>query len=163
MESASGMISARVTLPMSVDTAVRTATSSATWMTERMAKKDAAFEAYRALYKEGLVNDNLLPATEEADDELVEHNTKDHTPSLVQASPTLDPWPLIAQVQHNDPHAYKRTLLTLRGIEERPIHMVLLTPISLPTVDVALHWNVSTCFKAESLSLSDVALDNEGT
>jgi len=44
-----------------VNKAVRTAESRSLWMSERNAIKDAAFEAYVALFKAGLVNDNLLP------------------------------------------------------------------------------------------------------
>ena len=163
METALGVISARVTLPISVDPAVRTANSSESWATERMAKQDAAFEAYQALYTAGLVNENLLPAKQEVDDDLAGHNIPDHTPSLVQASPTLDPWPLISHVQQSNPYDYKRTLLTLRGIGEQPTRVLLLTPTTLPTVpDIVLHWNHATIFEVESLSLPGIVLNKEG-
>ena len=54
-------IRAKVILPLSVNEAVRTAESRKLWMSENNAIKDSAFEAYIALYKAGLVNDNLLP------------------------------------------------------------------------------------------------------
>jgi hypothetical protein len=37
-----------------------------------MAKKDAAFQGYIALYREGLVNDNLLPLLGEVEEALPE-------------------------------------------------------------------------------------------
>ncbi|KAF2829875.1 dicer-like protein 2 [Ophiobolus disseminans] len=159
MEPTLGKISARVTLPISVDPAVRTATGPGTWVTERMAKKDAAFEAYMALYKAGLVNDNLLPAQQEVDDELAKHNTTDQTPSLVQASPTFDPWPLIAQCQQQNPEIYYRTLLILHGVEEKPIHMLLLTPATLPTIqEILLYWNNSTRLKVVGSCMPNMTL-----
>src|SRR6266496_4033762 len=49
-----GAILATVTLPNSVDPGIRRARGLQAWKTERMAKIDAAFEAYIALYKAGL-------------------------------------------------------------------------------------------------------------
>lgn len=164
MEKSIGVISARVTLPISVDPAVRTTVSSETWATERMAKQDAAFEAYTVLYKSGLVNNNLLPAHEEADDDdLSGQNIPDNTPSLVQASPTFDPWPSIAQCQQITPQIYYRTLLSLHGVEANPIHMVLLTPASLPSIaDLVLYWNHSVQFELTFSCLSSMTLTDEG-
>src|SRR5438045_4278178 len=54
-------VMATVTLPNSVDPAVRRASGLNSWKTERMARRDAAFQAYIALYSAGLVNDHLLP------------------------------------------------------------------------------------------------------
>lgn len=164
METGPGMVSARVTLPISVDPAVRTATSTKGWATERMAKQDAAFEAYTTLFKAGLVNDNLLPARQDIDEyDLGGHNIADKTSSLLQASPTFDPWPLIAQQQEENPRVYHQTLLTLRGAETKPIHMVLLTPTTMPTVsDLTLHWNQSTSFTIHSSHLPSTTLAYEG-
>jgi dsRNA-specific ribonuclease len=163
MEDVLGVISARVTLPISVDPAVRDATSSKGWATERMAKQDAAFEAYTALYKAGLVNDNLLPARQEVDeDDISGHNIPDNTPSLVQASSTFDPWPLIAQCQQKGPNVYHRTLLVLRDVVEKPIYMLLLTPTTMPTIsDLKLYWNQSTHFTIDASCLPSMALTNE--
>lgn len=54
-------IGAIVYLPAQVALELREARSSRTWMSEKAAKRDAAFYAYRALHKAGLVNDNLVP------------------------------------------------------------------------------------------------------
>jgi hypothetical protein len=56
----SGFVIATITLPNYIDPLVRKASSSGRWKTERMAKKDAAFQCYITLYKKSLVNDNLL-------------------------------------------------------------------------------------------------------
>jgi dsRNA-specific ribonuclease len=160
-ETEFGVISARVTLPISVDPAVRTATSLKSWATERLAKQDAAFQAYTALYRAGLINDNLLPARY-TDDELSELQLPDHRPSLVQVSPTLDPWPLVAQHQQANPHVYYRTLLTLRSPSEAPVHMLLFTPTVLPNIpEIILYWNESIQFQIDCSWLSKVVLGDD--
>src|ERR1700693_2445179 len=56
-----GRIRGFVTLPNSVHPSVRQASSLRSWQKRNMAAKDAALQAYVALYKAGLLNDNLLP------------------------------------------------------------------------------------------------------
>jgi dsRNA-specific ribonuclease len=149
-------------LPISVDPAVRIASGIETWATERLAKQDAAFEAYKALYQAGLVNDHLLPAVQEMEIELADLQIPDHRPSLIPVSPTIDPWPLIARHQHQNPHTYYRTRLTLRDHDGTLAHMLLLTPTILPTIpEVLLHWNRSTRFRVESSWLQGVVLSDD--
>ncbi|KAF3343611.1 hypothetical protein VdG2_08405 [Verticillium dahliae VDG2] len=52
-----------VLLPSYVPAAVRHAESRRSWKSEHQASKDAAFQAYVALYKAGLVNEHMLPLT----------------------------------------------------------------------------------------------------
>lgn len=54
-------IGATVYLPAQVVPELRVARSKHTWQGEKAAKKDAAFQAYKALHEAGLVNDNLVP------------------------------------------------------------------------------------------------------
>jgi hypothetical protein len=56
-----GLTISEVHLPLSLEPSVRIAKSHRSWETAKAAKKDAAFHAYEALYRAGLVNDNLLP------------------------------------------------------------------------------------------------------
>jgi hypothetical protein len=140
---------------------VRTATSLQSWATERSAKRDAAFQAYTALYRAGLINANLLPARH-TDDELSEFPIPDHRPSLVPVSPPFDPWPLVAQCQHANPNVYSRTLLTLRSPNDAPAHMLLFTPITLPTIpEIVLYWNRSIQCQIECSCLSGVTLSDD--
>lgn len=59
--------------------------------------KDAAFEAYVALYKAGLVNDNLMPLLkhESTEDELAMGIEKRSL--IVQASAQMNPWIEVAR------------------------------------------------------------------
>ncbi|KAL5118994.1 Dicer-like protein 2 [Pleosporales sp. CAS-2024a] len=157
----SGLITARVILPMSVDPKFRTACGTKSWTTERMAKQDAAFEAYKALYVAGLVNDNLLPARQEVDDAIAELQIPDHRPSLVPVSPLLDPWPLIARCQQEKPQVYHRVRLTLHMEDTVPIHLLLLTPTAMPDISgITLYWNKSETIKIESSKMQDMVLNN---
>jgi hypothetical protein len=57
--------SASMRLPSALPTSVQYAKSLQSWISERAAAKDAAFQIYARLYEMGLVNDNLLPLTHE--------------------------------------------------------------------------------------------------
>lgn len=59
------LIKATVLLPVSLPPEVRQATSSRAWFSESNACKDAAFQAYRALYEAKLIDEHLLPLKEE--------------------------------------------------------------------------------------------------
>ena len=62
-----GRVSAKVVLPSVLPEDVRHASSQLRWPSEKTATKDAAFCAYRVLYDNGFINDNLLPFSKEAD------------------------------------------------------------------------------------------------
>ncbi|KAG8630094.1 hypothetical protein KVT40_001713 [Elsinoe batatas] len=64
--------SASVVLPSFVHPDVRSARTVWSWRSEGAAIKDVAFEAYVALHKAGLVNDNLLPLLRDTPDEILE-------------------------------------------------------------------------------------------
>jgi dsRNA-specific ribonuclease len=154
-----GQIAAKVSLPISVDPSVRSANSSRTWKTERMAKRDAAFEAYKALYAAGLVNENLLPVKDEYDGELAQYQTCESQPSVVTVSDTLDPWKMVAQ--HHDALSYRwhNTLLEVTTLGEESLRIILLTPSMLPTIpDVFLHWNETKQYNVKVSPLHDEAL-----
>ncbi|CAO2651114.1 Nn.00g094110.m01.CDS01 [Neocucurbitaria sp. VM-36] len=153
---------ARVTLPISVDPTVRSAKSLKSWKTERMARKDAAFEAYRALYNVGLVNDNLLPSRYEVDEEAAHFQTSDYRPSVVPVLPTFDPWLSIARHHHANPHVWYRRMLEVCTSEEHPIYMVLLTPDTMPEIpELILHWNETKRYRVKSSWLPGKPLSNQ--
>jgi hypothetical protein len=79
-----------------------------------MAMRDASFEAYRALYAAGLINDNLLPARQDANDLAAKSQRMDNNISLIQASQTLDPRAPVAECQHQQ-SLQCHTLLKLNG------------------------------------------------
>ena len=91
-ESASGVaISATVILPPFLPKEVRQAESRSSWKSESNATKDAAFQAYVALYHAGLVNDNLLPFKP---DQLPGIETR---APIAEVESSFNPWKDVAQ------------------------------------------------------------------
>jgi dsRNA-specific ribonuclease len=124
-----------------------------------MARKDAAFQAYKALHVAGLVNDNLLPEREEASDEVASFQIPDITPSLVNASLPFDPWQEIATQQSKPSQAYHRILLRMKDRENVLHQVALLMPSPLPPVPkFDLHWSETKDFTIESALLSEAHL-----
>ncbi|KIW22325.1 uncharacterized protein PV07_12222 [Cladophialophora immunda] len=86
---------ATVCLPSSLPPSLQKAESKFRWRTEKKAKQDAAFQAYLALYKAGLVTEYLLPPEwpKETDtDRSVE--TRD---SEYDVRSQYDPWPMVME------------------------------------------------------------------
>ncbi|OCK75355.1 hypothetical protein K432DRAFT_337600 [Lepidopterella palustris CBS 459.81] len=138
-----GTVIAHVTLPISVAPSVRSASSSRSWKTERNAKKDAAFQAYKALHTAGLVNDNLLPLID-AQDETPEFNVSCEESSLVPVAPKMDPWIGLARQQQFCPRVYYKALFNISSVGENPLEMVMLTPCPMPYIPPGvLYWNES--------------------
>jgi dsRNA-specific ribonuclease len=130
------------------------------WRTERMAKKDVAFEAYKALYFAGLVNDNLLPVRSEADDMASEFQIPQHTPSMVPSLPTLNPWLSVAEQHRTKPQTYFRTLVEIQTVDEQPLYFRLFTLFDVPMVgSIDLFWNESNTYTATISKRSEVTLD----
>lgn len=80
-----------VLLPSIVPQTLRKIEGKFTWRSEKMATKDVAFQAYVALHKAGLLNDNLLP-----------HEKKDvaplqERPSHARVQCLFDPWQHVAR------------------------------------------------------------------
>ena len=137
-------ISAQVLLPTSVDVSVRSACSKSLWITEKMARKDAAFEAYKALYHAGLVNDNLLPFVyvDAAVDEA--YSDIEKRPSIVKVSDQIDVWPSLVQFPG---HSYG-SLVRITGQDQITTDMIMLLPGRMPAITgtTNLYWDQNTTF-----------------
>ena len=161
-EEDSGNISAEVTLPLSVDPTLRVAHSLKVWRTERMAMKDAAFETYKMLHQNGLVNDNLLHVKQEVDKSAAQFQISDKTSSLIEVFPALDPWRFIAKCQQQNPHAYHRALLEFQGINDKSFYMDLYLPTQLPAIpELTFFWNETKRITVTSHWRSGVVLSDE--
>lgn len=109
-----------------------------------MARRDAAFEAYKALYKAGLVNDNLLPLGHI--DEGVEdaYAAVEKRPSLVELSDQSNPWIHVAQ-EWQQSTTLQASTITIAEIAEMRTEMMLLLPFELPNIeDIILYWDRDT-------------------
>ena len=87
---------AKVRLPNSVDASVREASSATEWKSEKLAKRDAAFEAYVTLYHAGLVSDNLLPIRGYDEAAAEAQSAVEKIVSLVEINEQLNIWTSIA-------------------------------------------------------------------
>ncbi|KAG6013396.1 hypothetical protein E4U54_006810 [Claviceps lovelessii] len=89
-ESTPPTLSATVLLPSFVPTKLRVIDGKLRWLSEKNATKEVAFEAYRALYEAGMVNEHLLPFKYE-DIPGVEDRA-----SEVEVEALFDPWIAVA-------------------------------------------------------------------
>lgn len=133
-----GFIRAKVILPISVHEAVRIAESQKEWLSEKNAIKDAAFQAYVALYHAGLINDNLLPLLkrDEVVDELMTSAVETRA-SLMVVNQQLDPWIVAA-------HAWRAGDMELSQCTITVGNLVLqvFLPVNIPAVKpFTLYWD----------------------
>ncbi|KAI0479234.1 dicer-like protein 2 [Xylariaceae sp. FL0804] len=98
------ILRATVVLPASLPPHLRRRSSSRAWKSEANACKDAAFQAYKALYSAGLVSENLLPLMSDIL-EGVETRT-----SMMEVNDVWDPWPRVAQQLATSTDLQQRTL-----------------------------------------------------
>lgn len=83
------LVNATVILPSCLISSVRRTSGLKWWLTEHAAMKDTAFQAYVALYRAGLLTDNLLPFGCE---QMVEGDAHENIPSIVEIQAQLIPW-----------------------------------------------------------------------
>lgn len=154
-------VTAEVTLPISVDPVVRKASSSRAWKTERQAKKDAAFEAYTALYRVGLVNDNLLPLLHTLE-EAPEANQTDNGSSFVLVSARVDPWVNAIRRQHDQRRTWYKCKVVVGTQTQSSKDVFALMPISVtPPSPFGLFWNGTISYQANMTLLEPTALTPE--
>ncbi|KAI0181482.1 hypothetical protein GGR52DRAFT_524797 [Hypoxylon sp. FL1284] len=137
-------ISATVVLPMLLPPDLRRVESKSIWRSERNASKDAAFEAYVAIYKAGLLNDNLLPLKDEF---LSEAQTR---VGEAEVSERWNPW---TQVAHAWGRQVELNQRRLRLIDQRGNVMCeydASLPVPFPALaNFELFWDESTSWRVE--------------
>ena len=84
--------------PLSVNENLRKHGSRSSWVSEKNAMKDAAFESYASLYSAGFVNDNLLPLLrhDAVVDELLRSEVEKRA-SIISVDEQLNPWADVAK------------------------------------------------------------------
>ncbi|KAH8164933.1 hypothetical protein CIB48_g3304 [Xylaria polymorpha] len=102
-------ISALVQLPPSLPEAIRRVKGLRQWYSEKNAFKDAAFQAFKAIYEAGLVNGNLMPLI---DDILEGIETRS---SIVEVNEVWKPWRNVAQLWGQCNERAQRELLLKDG------------------------------------------------
>ncbi|KAK2047429.1 RNase3 domain-containing protein [Colletotrichum somersetense] len=138
-------IRAIVVLPSYLPSHVRTTKSQMAWKSEKNATKDAAFQAYVALYKAGLVNDNLLPFRPE---DFVPGIGK--VPAILQVNGLLNAWIKVAEAwKLGDSLRLTRILLKdSAGVLQGEYDMVL--PLWIPGLQtMPVHLDYDTTWSLE--------------
>ncbi|KAL4945766.1 hypothetical protein BDV06DRAFT_219010 [Aspergillus oleicola] len=155
------MVKGKVTLPSCVIPAVRRATGKSWWKTERAARKEAAFQAYKALHEHGLINDNLLPLTKSR--EFTMKDLEFLLPASLDVSEQYDPWVDWANAWASP--NLQETRITVWHNGEKA-HMKLITPAFLPYIEpMNLFWDSEAIYNieletAEPVSLTAKDLEN---
>lgn len=144
-----GVSIANVSLPNSVDPSVREACSLYQWTSEKLARRDAAFEAYIALYHANLVSDNLLPLRGQGDEDIAEaQKSVQKIVSLIDIDEQLDMWSSIAREWCHVTTIYISSVLITHGGSPR-VKMLMVLPKPLPnSLEIDLHWDAFTTLKA---------------
>lgn len=139
------LLQGTVILPTCVHPSVRRTEGKRWWRTERAARKEAAFEAYKALHKIGLVNDNLLPLTRKA--ELHSDEKVSNLPAIVDVSEQYDPWVDWAHSWSSPDIHQSRIAVQLNGQVVPGFAMDLTGPTFIqPFEPMALYWDKDNVF-----------------
>ena len=135
--------SVTVRLPNSVDNTVREARSSRRWPTEKLARRDAALEAYTALYRNGLVTDHLLPLRGLDEVKAEAYQRVQRIESLIDVESQFSIWPYVASAWQEPNRSTHR--LRLRKDAETMANLLLHLPVMLPDIPVStLYWDEVT-------------------
>ena len=106
---------------------MREARSSSQWFTEKFAKRDAAFEAYIALFRAGLVNENLLPLR--YDEEIAEAVSAVYKrPNLVEVARQMNFWSDLIAPEWETRSKLHRSYVTLYSEGEPMMRMFMVLP-----------------------------------
>ncbi|KAL3422431.1 dicer-like protein 2 [Phlyctema vagabunda] len=160
------LVVATVILPLSVDEAVRVAHSRTAWLSEKNAIKDAAFEAYIALYRAGLVNENLLPLLRHDPliDEL-ESTMVETRPSIVRVREQINPWTHVSEAWKYLEGQRDRSENTNLKIQQAAItlgnlNMRIYLPVAIPQVaPFRLYWDEDTELQVTTTTLGYEPVD----
>ncbi|KIX93481.1 uncharacterized protein Z520_10901 [Fonsecaea multimorphosa CBS 102226] len=144
-------VAAKVYLPTTLPPGLQNAESKFSWRTEKKAKQDAAFQAYLALYKAGLVTEHLLPPEwpKEADtncsieqkdsDDAIEKRESDYNVQSQQ-----DPWPMLMELWTTSDIVYAHRLKVEAADCAYPTMLLLLpqkiSSLNFPLVTTSSSW-----------------------
>ncbi|KAI0885310.1 uncharacterized protein GGS22DRAFT_163408 [Annulohypoxylon maeteangense] len=138
-------VTATVVLPMSVRIPeLRRIESSGCWFSEKNASKDAALQAYIAIHKAGLLNNNLLPLNHEF---LSSYDTR---AGMAEVHERWSPWTQVAHAwgQQNDIYQRRLRLINQHGGIICEFDASLPVPFSgAPDFDV--FWDKSNAWRVE--------------
>ena len=139
------LVRAKVILPVTLDHSLRVHKSQNLWGSEKNATKDAAFEAYVALYHAGLVNDHLLPLS------FMEHSKcMEKQVSLVEVRQQFNPWPAVARAWEHKEKLQRRVLTVKDEAGSTKCQIKMLVPAKVPNMKaIRIYFSYSSEWKIE--------------
>jgi dsRNA-specific ribonuclease len=157
-ESDGLQVKGKVTLPSCVHPDVRRTEGRSWWMTERAARKEAAFQAYKALYEAGLVNDNLLPLTKSR-----EFTLKDLAllPAVMEVSEQYDPWVDWAYSWSSETPGVHLSRIVVRHNGDVAYMKLLCPTVPPPLEPMTLFWDNETTYMVEVEAAQQIDLSTE--
>ncbi|CAN8103593.1 unnamed protein product [Discula destructiva] len=134
------LLKATVLLPITVPKHVRQATSARSWLSEKMACMDAAFQAYAALHGAGLLNDHLLPLRPSL------KRGMEVRPGMMTVRTLANPWLDIARAWVGDqPQLHRRMLRVFDQSDSLVCKFELVLPRAIPDLKpMVVWWNHDT-------------------
>lgn len=118
--------SAIVLLPVSIPQHIRRIRSIRTWPSDKFAIRDAAFQACKALYEEGYLDEHFQPLTEEMEQ-------LEGRDALVNSTELMDPWLDVAKAwKRGTVQCYRHDIRLKNAQGEVLCGFVLRLPISVP-------------------------------
>lgn len=132
------LLKATVLLPISVPQHLRKATSSRSWLSEKNACMDAAFQAYAALFRAQppLLNDHLLPLRDSLVREVAVR------PGLASVRALANPWVDIARAWDNSQRQlHQRTLRVFDQCGSTLCEFELVLPRQIPDLKPLVLWS----------------------
>ncbi|PGH14756.1 hypothetical protein AJ80_05800 [Polytolypa hystricis UAMH7299] len=140
-EDETGMFSAKVILPNVLDPRLREFHSSSAWLTEKMAQRDAAFQAYLKLHEAGMVNENLLPVHTRREDRSTEDMEKRSSFACT------NPWYRIATLWQDAASLHQSIIEVTSGSSAVLPQMRVVLPVAVPCeMSFKLFWNAETTY-----------------
>lgn len=149
------LFTATVSMPTFVHPDLRVASSSQAWQSEAAAIKDAAFEAYVALHKAQLVNNNLLPLVQDYAPDPGQMNQ----PSIVSVSERRSAWLAVSSNAHQHDHEWRPyeikltpSACSMKSTASTPtvaMTLTLLVPAVLDAFSFRLYWNERVTYTVE--------------
>ncbi|KAJ8611905.1 hypothetical protein MRB53_037701 [Persea americana] len=135
-------VTATVSLPSSVPARIRQTSSKNSWRTEKAARKDAAFHAYKALYEAGLLDDHLLPIIQRWN---VNEGLYEMAPPPRMQFACVNVWKPVGD--HNEQFKIDIRITPPDTYDELPIDIQLITytQVSVPP-ELELHWDAMSTF-----------------
>ena len=158
-------INAKVVLPSSLPAELKEVTGVELWRTEKMAKRDAAYQAVKKLHEKGLINDHLLPPMKAKRYRF----TIEQRTSVAEIRPLMNPWlPISCEADENMLLHVHRLEISARDVcrnhassivSESPKQLsslLLLLPVKLESgVCVPLHYTTLQTLQARVSYIED--------